>query len=200
MALPVVKAPSAETRIVVMPPRQGEWTYDDYQQLPDDSFRYEIIKGHLYMAGAPKPIHQQLILNLAFAIMTLLQAGKEKGRVYVSPIEVIMGDWATPVQPDLLFIREEHLDIVAESKIEGVPDLIIEVLSSNWRHDRVVKYEAYAEAGVAEYWIVDPEGQTVETFVLRGHAYALVKQFGLDDQIHSEVLPSFAAKVSDLFV
>ncbi|MEZ4835246.1 MAG: Uma2 family endonuclease [Caldilineaceae bacterium] len=68
------------------------------------------------------------------------------------------------------------------------PDLVIEVLSpSNWRDDRNVKFDAYARAGVPEYWIVDPMGETVEVFVLDGDAYALLGHFTADDTVRSRV-------------
>ncbi len=67
-------------------------------------------------------------------------------------------DLATPVQPDILFIAQERLDIVQEKFIAGAPDLIVEILSpSNWLDDRRDKYEVYEATGVREYWIVDPD-------------------------------------------
>ena len=70
----------------------------------------------------------------------------------------ILPDLASPVQSDILFISQERLDIIQEKFIEGVPELMIEVLSpSNAHHDLRLKYDLYAEAAVQEYWIVGPD-------------------------------------------
>ena len=183
------------------PPPAGQWGYADYLRfVPDEPhFRYEVIKGYVYMFAAPLPIHQKVLFNLIKILGQLIDAGRVQGDVYFAPIDVVMGDIATPVQPDLLFIRADNLGIVGETRIEGVPDLIVEVLSSNWQHDRKTKFAAYRDAGVPEYWIVDPQDKLVDVFVLRGHAYVQIGRFSTNDTILSETLPSFNAQVSQLF-
>lgn len=180
-------------------PAQGEWTYEDYVGLPDDTWRYEVIKGVLHMTPAPRTRHQAAVRDIGFAMMefcrrTLLE------ETYHAPIDVILPrELATPVQPDLLLITRERLDIVKEQFIEGPPDLIVEVLSrSNWLDDRRVKYEVYAEAGVREYWIVDPDLRTIEVFVLREGEYALVGKFGPGEKARSEVLEGFEVAVDEV--
>ena len=70
-----------------------------------------------------------------------------------------------PVQPDIVFIRKERHAIIGKENVEGAPDLIVEILSpSNWTFDRKQKFQAYREAGVNEYWIVDYRKKTVESF------------------------------------
>ncbi len=180
------------------PPSQGKWTYDDYARLPDNDMRYEVIEGELYMSPAPRPKHQEVIALLYGYLWEYLK-DKPIGKVFFSPIDLILPDLATPVQPDLLFIPNERLDIVQENFIEGVPDLIVEVLSpSNPSHDRNTKFKIYARAGVQEYWIIDPDARTVEINVLRGQAYASAGVFGPDDQTSSETLVDFSVLVSDI--
>ncbi len=70
---------------------------------------------------------------------------------------------------------------------------------SNWLTDRREKYDAYAAAGVREYWIVDPEGSSVEVFVLRQGAFDLCGKFGLGDRVRSEVLRGFEPRVDEIF-
>lgn len=184
-----------------LPPPQGQWTYDDYLRfVPDEpSYRYEIIEGIVYMNAAPLPIHQKIVVNLTFLIRLLMHSGQLEGEVYVSPIDVVLANVATPVQPDLLFIRAANLSIVKESNIEGIPDLIVEVLSSNWQHDRKTKFEAYLKAGVPEYWIVDPQNQLVDVFVKRGQAYVQLGRFSADTVVRSEQLSTFAVPAADFF-
>ena len=107
-------------------------------------------------------------------------------------------DRATTVQPDILFVTQEHLDIVQEKFIKGSPDLIIEILSpSNWLDDRRDKYEVYEAAGVREYWIVDPDNCTVEVFVLRDERYAQLGRYKAGDVVRSDVVSGFEVAVAD---
>lgn len=87
-----------------------------------------------------------------------------------------------------------------EKFIEGVPDLIVEVISpGNPTLDRTIKFQAYARAGVREYWLVDCEAQTIEVYVLRGRAYAPLGSFGSDDVVHSEVLADLEVPVIQIY-
>ncbi|MCO5188120.1 MAG: Uma2 family endonuclease [Anaerolineae bacterium] len=190
------------TAPATLPPKQGAWTYQDYLHfVPDDTpFRYEVIDGNIYMHAAPLPIHQKVLFNLAKSLGTLQDAGQIQGAIYFAPIDVVMGDQASPVQPDLIFIRQDNLNIVGETHINGVPDLIVEVLSSNWQHDRHIKFDAYRRAGVPEYWIIDPQEKAVDVFVLRGSAYVQLGRFTGDMTIRSERLPTFSAQAAALFL
>lgn len=179
------------------PPSQGMWTYDDYARLPENGFRYEVIQGALYMSPAPRPRHQRAAFRLAHLLEACLES-TPAGEVYLAPIDVILPGLADPVQPDLIFIAAERLDIVSEIRIEASPDMIAEVLSpATAQRDRTLKFDTYARAGVREYWIVDPapNARTVEVYVLRGEAYALAGTFGPGDVMVSEVLPDCGLKV-----
>ena len=180
------------------PPLQGEWTYDDYARLPDNSMRYEVIEGDLYMNPAPRPKHQRIIALLHGHLWEYLKA-QPGGEVFFAPIDVNLPDLTSPVQPDLLFIAADQLDIIKEDFIEGVPDLMVEVLSpSNPAHDRLTKFQVYARAGVREYWLIDPDARVIEINVLRGQAYASLGVFGPADQTRSEVLANFSVPVSEI--
>lgn len=180
------------------PPPQGEWTYDDYAHLPDNGMRYEVIEGDLYMNPAPRPKHQRVIALLYGHLWEYLK-DRPGGEVFFAPIDVNLPDLTSPVQPDLLFIAADHLDIVKAEFIEGVPDLIVEVLSpGNPTHDRITKFQVYARAGVREYWLIDPDARQVEINVLRGQAYAALGVFGPADEIRSEVLADFTIPVNEI--
>jgi len=129
-------------------PAQGEWTYEDYLRLPDDGWRYEVLKGVLHMTAAPAPRHQAALRNLTVRLVRYLESNP-LGEVYFAPIDVFLPEGlATPCQPDLVFLSTERSGLVSERGIEGTPDLIAKVLSpSNWLDDRRTKFEIYAEAG-----------------------------------------------------
>ena len=190
------KAPEIPTK--VWPPLQRQWTYKDYCRLPDNGMRYEVIEGNLYMTPAPRPKHQRVIARLHGYFWDYLKQ-HPVGEVFLSPIDVIIHKLATPVQPDLLFISHEKLTIVKDKYIEGIPDLVVEFISSdNPGYDRRTKFDIYARAGVREYWIIDPYDRFIEIYVLRGQAYALLGKFEDNDAIHSEVIPDFSFVVKDV--
>lgn len=176
-------------------PAQGEWTYDDYRRLPDDGWRYEVIRGRLYMTPAPKVRHQETVGRLFLAVSQWLEAG-DVGKVYVAPVDVLLPGLATPVEPDLVFVHKDRLDIVGEDFIDGAPDLVIEVLSpSNWIVDRRDKYEVYALAGIGEYWIVDPKERTIEIFVLEDGSFVLLAKRGAGEAVASRLLTGLELEV-----
>jgi Uma2 family endonuclease len=190
----VTKSPAK----TVWPPLQGAWRYEDYIRLPDNGMRYEVIEGDLYMSPAPRSIHQRVMARLYGYLWEYLKH-RPVGEAFFAPIDVILPDLATPVQPDLLFIANERLDIIKDKFVDGAPDLIIEVLSpGNPALDRRTKFRVYAQAGVREYWIIDPDGCTVEINVLRGQAYAPLGNFSPGEQTRSEVLADFSVAVSEI--
>jgi Uma2 family endonuclease len=195
MAVQAPTQPPAERQ---WPPPQGQWTYDDYKRLPNDGWRYEVIEGELLMTAAPSTKHQKTAARLFGSLYHHVQP-RGLGEVFFSPIDVILPDLASPVQPDILFVSRERLDIVREDFIEGPPDLIVEILSpSNWLADRREKFRVYALAGVREYWIVDTDARTVEVFMLRGSSYALVGKFGPGETVRSEVVAGFEIGVDEV--
>jgi Uma2 family endonuclease len=102
-------------------------------------------------------------------------------------------------EPDVLVMLNEHLDRIT-SQYWGPPDLVVEVLSpATQATDRGEKMQEYAQAGVAEYWIVEPEAQSVAVHRLSGATYATATRYTNDTQIESAVLPGFALPVADIF-
>jgi len=179
-------------------PAQGQWTYEDYCRLPEDGWIYEVIEGELYMSPAPRPRHQKSSGKL-FAQLDYFCTKHDLGEVYDAPIDVILPGRANPVQPDVLFIAKRRLRIIKEERIEGAPDLVVEVLSPwNWTTDRRKKFQIYAQAGVREYWIVDPEARTIEVFTLKRSAYELVDKYKSGDTVSSKLLPGFKVQVKDV--
>ena len=86
------------------------------------------------------------------------------GEVYYSPLDTVFTEH-TVLQPDILFFRRERLGQIAKEKIEGAPDLVVEILSpSTFYKDRRKKLEVYSQFGVEEYWIVDPETKAIELY------------------------------------
>ncbi len=195
MAVPTIQAPTTARSW----PEQGQWSYDDWLRLPDDAYRYEIIEGELFVSPSPSVQHQIAVSSLLSAMH---QHAKEKnlGLVLTAPIGVRLPVEETIVQPDLLFISRERLEVVKDNVIDGAPDLVVEILSpSNWVYDRTRKQKTYEQAGVREYWIVDYRARTVDVLVLEGHEFVQRGQYREGDVAPSEALPGFAIPVADIF-
>lgn len=200
MGLPTVAPQRFKPAVHAKPtlPIQGQWTYEDYCRLPEDGLIYEVIEGELYMSPAPRPKHQKCRINLASALNNY---GQETGvgEAYDAPIDVILPGQTSPVQPDVIFIAKKRLRIIKEERIEGAPDLVVEVLSPwNWTTDRGKKAQIYAQAGVREYWIVDPEARIIEVFTLKRGIYELVGKYKTSDTVSSKLLPGFKVKVKEV--
>jgi Uma2 family endonuclease len=178
-------------------PQQGEWTYNDYARLPDDGWRYEIIGGELHMSPAPNAEHQSIVAALVHLLRSFVRQN-DLGRVLVAPIDVMLPDLASPVQPDVLVIPKANVDIIRQ-RVEGVPDLVIEVLSpATARHDRTTKYRLYAEAGVTEVGIIDPDAQTADIYTRRGNGFVPLGHYERGGVIQSELLPALRLPLDEL--
>lgn len=181
------------------PPAQGEWTYEDWLQLPDNGFRYEVLDGVLYMSPPPTVRHQIAVSELARRFGNFV-AEHGLGRVLVAPCGVRLPTQPVPVQPDILFVAAERQDTIGEEYVEGTPDLVVEVLSpANWLYDRTEKFKAYQDAGVPEYWIVDYRAKTIEVFVLEEGVYTLLDKFESGQVARSQVLSGFGVAVAEIF-
>jgi len=179
-------------------PPQGSWTYDDYAALHDDGNRYEIVNGVLIMTPAPSPEHQDIVGEIFSALRTHIKlAGL--GRVFTGPIDVDLGP-KNVYQPDLVVVLNTHLDRVAEKKIIGAPDLVVEVASpSTAAYDRLTKYEKYAHAGIREYWMVKPKSRSVEVLVLEGREYRSLGIFRGEQTLPSRIVPDLPVGVERFF-
>src|SRR6266516_2454626 len=124
-------------------PGQGRWTYKDYASLPDNGLRYEIINGVLFMTPSPSGAHQDAVLEIAAYLRDhVKRAGI--GVVRLAPFDVELAQNVV-VQPDVLVVLNEHRDRIAENRIIGAPDLVVEVSSPGTAtYDRNNKYYAYA--------------------------------------------------------
>lgn len=136
------------------------WTAGMVQALPEDGNRYEVVHGELLVTPAPAKRHQEIVGRLAFALTDWLRP-RTLGRLYCSPAD-IRGGPETLVQPDLFVLTPDAARAPDWPEL-GALLLAIEVLSPGTaRYDRFAKRRRYQEAGVPDYWIVDPEARRVE--------------------------------------
>lgn len=140
-----------------------KFTIEDYKKLPDQ-VRAELINGKLYLMASPTVEHQIIVTKLVAQSMAYIQKKGGDCVPICAPMDVQLDeDEETMLQPDFLIVCEK--DRIREDRITGAPDFIVEVLSPSTRmRDGNLKLRKYMEAGVREYWIVDPERQKVITY------------------------------------
>ena len=174
-----------------------KYTYADYLKTPDDE-RYELIEGELLMTPAPVMRHQRISRKMLIAIDNHV-TDNDLGEVFDAPSDVYL-DNENVVQPDILFVSKERLDIIGEKNIQGAPDLVIEIISESTAYrDLVQKKKLYVRFGVKEYWIVIPEESSVDIFTLKDNAFVLHKSYGKEDILQSSLLKKLKLELKKIF-
>ena len=147
-------------------------TYADYAAFPDDGKRYEILDGELFVTPSPTPQHQIIAANLV-GILSPYVRRRGLGRVLFAPLDVIFAETSI-AQPDVVYLDNANMSLISRRGIEGGPRLVVEILSpSTARTDRGQKLALYARYGVDFYWIVDPDGRSLEAYRREGATYVL---------------------------
>ena len=172
-------------------------TYQDYISTPVDK-RYELIAGALILLPVPHRDHQRVQARLGSRLHLFVDEN-ELGVVNFAPLDVVFLD-TDVVQPDLMFISNERMHIDTEAEVWGAPDLVVEILCEpTMERDRTVKRELYAQHGVIEYWLVDPEARTVEVLGIGDQGFEPVDTVGESDTLVSPTLPGFSIRLDDVF-
>ena len=173
-------------------------TYDDYLLLPDDGKRYEIIEGDLSMAPAPFTNHQDVSRNLEFILLEYLKKTRW-GILYDAPTDIVFS-MIDIVQPDLSVVARERREIITKRNIVAAPDLVIEILSpSTALTDRTTKKALYEKYGVKEYWIVDPDEETIEVFNLEQGRFVEKGMFKNEEHLTSNLLYGLSVDLNEVF-
>jgi Uma2 family endonuclease len=180
-------------------PPHGQWTFADWEQIPPDDNRYEVIDGVLYMSTSPSLFHQWVV----FCIVEWFGVPAKKrglGVSFFAPVGVLMPG-CQPVQPDFVFVSQANASILHDKRIRGVPDLIIEILSpGNPDFDLDIKLDAYARYGVPEYAIAFPRQHEVRLYSLEGPGvYGEPRIFRGEDVLTFACMPGVECRVRDLF-
>ena len=151
--------------------------------LPEGTLA-EVINNIIYMAPAPSFEHQDLLGEL-FTEIRMYVKKHELGKCVCSPVDVYLGD-ENAVQPDIVFISADNLGIVRKGKIKGAPNLIIEVLSGNKKHDLQIKKSLYETFAVKEYFIINPSNKEVVSYYYEDGKFVLQK--GEKGRVKSKLL------------
>ncbi|PYM10342.1 MAG: restriction endonuclease [Verrucomicrobia bacterium] len=174
------------------------WTFDELAaEVPESNQPMELWDGEPIMSPSPSFFHQQI----AFQFQKRLDAWVTEHRLGTTvgaPIDMVLAPHRT-TQPDVLFISNERLRII-EDRVRGAADLVAEVISpESRRRDRIEKRDLYEQHGVREYWIIDPEAETIEALFLDRDEFRLIGRWRLGEQARSQLLKGFTVAVAELF-
>jgi Uma2 family endonuclease len=170
-----------------------KYTVADYRTW-DDDFRCELIDGVVYAMTSPLPIHQ-IITGSLYRVISNFLYGKHC-IPFIAPSDVELDD-STTVQPDI-FVICDHTKITRKG-IVGAPEFVIEILSpATASKDKVYKYNKYLDAGVLEYWLVDPIAKTIDVFILNQLRYDH-NVYGVEHTVPCKIVEGLEIKLSDIF-
>lgn len=198
------RTPQLSTEIATLFPMRGEWTEDDYFDLPESNHIVELSDGRLVIPEMPSFAHQNAAGRLYRALCEHVDATR-LGYVCMAPLPVRL--WPGKIrEPDVMFLSRDHADRFGDD-VWGVPDLVVEVLSPRTkrssgteRTDRKIKFDEYARAGVAEYWLVEVNARTVEVYVLgERQKYRLQERHEVGATARSIIVEGFGIAVEALF-
>lgn len=177
-------------------------TIAEFLDLPDTELRekMELDDGELYIMPLPRPLHQFLLYWLGWQIANYIQSfGEPPAEVCPDVVVILSRDPRRVLAPDLAIILAGNSYRISGEYFEGVPDIVVEVLSSDRNRDLVRKRQLYAEAGVPEYWIFDPENNTALLLELRDGDYVSRGLLTADDTLTTPLLPGLAIPLAELF-
>lgn len=176
--------------------KEDSWTYEDYLKLPEVAgCRFAILEGILVKEPSPSLHHQRVSRELGRQLMAFFDQYDPEGEFFFAPLDVTLSD-SNVLQPDLIFVSGARKDILLKERINGPCDLVVEIMSpANRRKDRLQKLEIYRKGGIPHYWLVDPEENTLEAFLLSNGNYALVAAAGPEGNFSH---PHFPGLVLDL--
>ena len=158
-----------------IPPR-GPHTLEDYYALPDGT-RVELIDGIFYDMAAPSALHQELMLILAMLLKEHVRKKHGGCKVFAAPYDVQLDcDDRTMVEPDVMVICD--VKKVTMRCCFGAPDLVMEILSpATRRRDLTLKASKYQNAGVREYWVIDPKEEKLIVYDFAGDKFPAIYNF-----------------------
>ena len=195
---PAPKAPGPAWEIARLFPDQGAWSEDDYLALHTNHL-VEFTDGHVEVLPMPTTSHQSIVQYLSNLLLTFV-AARGLGKVLFAPLRVRLRKNKFR-EPDVVFMSAAHTDRIGERFWRGA-DLVMEVVSGepeDRQRDLVAKRNEYAEAGISEYWIVDPQEQRISVLPLQGKRYVLHGEWTRGQEATSHLLDGFKASVASVF-
>jgi Uma2 family endonuclease len=169
------------TQTIIHPPKS---MLEVWESLPEGTL-CQLINNKLVMSPASQNLHQVVLFEIAFNLETSLNKS-HLGEFRIAPFDVYFSN-QNILQPDILFVSNKNLQKINKDGLKGAPDLVIEILSpSTSQIDYEEKKSVYERFGVQEYFIVEPNTKSVDSFFLKNNEYEMKEVF--TGKINSEIL------------
>ena len=173
---------------------------DEFLSLDETDGKWELDDGVLYIMPSGTRDHQFLIGEFIWNFKNYLNGFDEPPAQFYHEMTTILSREQQRVpEPDLVIIREGRTDMLEGRWVEGAPDIAIEILSTDRSRDLVRKRQIYAEAGILEYWPIDPRNDTVTQLELRDGEYVERAALGADDVLTTPLLPGLSIPLATIF-
>ena len=189
--------------MAMLKPRTGaRLSVEEFMELPDtfDKRKMELDEGELYIMPRPRTGHQFLQLRLGSYFERYLDEFDDPpADVFHDVIVALSLESRILFSPDLVIILQGSRAVVTDRMVEGAPDIVVEILSSDRRRDLVRKRRVYAEAGVPEYWIFDPRADTATLLELRDGEYVERAVLDAASVLTTPLLPGLAIPLAEVF-
>ena len=167
---------------------------------PDDKRKMELDDGVLYIMPRPRPRHQSAQGTLIRHFGNYVENFDEPpAEIYHDVVVALPSALPRLFVPDLTIILRDSTAVVGDRMVEGTPDIVIEILSTNRSRDLVRKRQVYAEAGIPEYWLLDQRDQTARQLELLDGRYAERATLTSDDTLTTPLLPGLSIPLADVF-
>lgn len=178
------------------PPTMTRLTYEEFLAWADEDTLAEWVDGEVVMTSPASRRHQEIQFFLG-QVLGLYVEHRKLGRVLPPPFQIKLE--RSGREPDLLFIATEHLDRLKETFLDGPADLVVEIVSpESAGRDRGEKFYEYAQGGVPEYWLIDPQMEWTEFYQLTGERYRLVSE-GSEGEYRARAVPGFWLRIGWLW-
>ena len=174
-------------------------SYDDYLLMAGEDMLVEWANGEIITHMPPKTNHQQIV-SFLHKLLGFFADFFALGEVLAAPFEMKLAHSSR--EPDIVFVAQKHEQRLTAERLNGAADLVVEVVSTDSvRRDRVTKFNEYMEAGVREYWVIDPrEGkQQADFWVLDEQGRYRAGEVNEDGVYRSAALPGFWLQVDWLW-
>ena len=189
--------------MTMLKPRSGmRLTVEEFMELPElwDKRKMELDEGVLYIMPRPRKVHGFLQLRMYRHIDDYIESFEEPPAELLAGFTVALSlGRRTLLIPDLCIVLRGNPAVSGDRMVEGAPDIVVEVLSSDRSRDLVRKRQLYAEARVQEYWIFDPREDTTTLLELNNGEYVERAVLTADDALTTPLLPGLSISMADVF-
>lgn len=189
--------------MATLKPRSGiRLSVDEFMELPEtfDKRKMELDEGELYIMPRPRTGHQFLQGDLIWYFQGYLRTFDDPPAEVLHDVIVALSlESRVLYSPDLAIILQGSAATITDRMVEGSPDIVIEILSSDRRRDLVRKRQVYAQAGILEYWIFDPRQDTATLLELREGQYVERDVLDAAGTLTTALLPGLAIPLADVF-